>query len=97
MSNAPAASINGIVRALANPNTSDRFLTELFINQCNSYPCDFTTTLPGMSSPQARLQALAQAKKAGVNLVEEITEAEYQTWGITKQQFEVIFPPTAKH
>jgi hypothetical protein len=97
MSNAPAASINGIVKALANPNTSDRFLTELFINQCNFYPYNFTTTLPGMSSPQARLKAFAQVKKAGNNLAEKITVTQYQSWGITKQQFDEIFPPTAKH
>ncbi len=97
MSNASAASINGIVKAQANSNSSDRFLTELFVNQCQYYPHDFTTTLSGMSSTQARLEAFAQVKKAGADLTEEITETQYQAWGVTKQQFEAIFPPTAEH
>ena len=94
MFNAPAATIDGVVKALPDSSSSDRFLTELFAEQTHHYPHNYATTLTRMSSPQLRLEAFAQAKKNGVNLAKEISETEYQTWGITKQQFEVIFPPT---
>jgi hypothetical protein len=89
-----AADIAGIVKALPDSNSSDRFLTDLFAVQTRHYLHDFANTLPRMSSPEVRLEAFAQAKKNGVSLAGRFPETAYQTWGITKEQFDAIFPPT---
>jgi hypothetical protein len=97
MYHAQAAAINGIVKALPNTNSSDRFLTELLIAKSKDRRVDLTPMLGGMSSPQARLEALSQVKKQGYNLSNKITQNQYQAWGVTQQQFEAIFPPTTQH
>jgi hypothetical protein len=94
---AEAAAINGIVKALPNTNSSDRFLTELLIVKPKDRRADLTPMLGGMSSPQARLEAFSQVKKQGHQLSNNITQNQYQAWGVTQQQFEAIFPPTTQH
>jgi hypothetical protein len=94
MIGASAANIDGVVKALPDQDHSDRFLTELFAEQTRETPGIYYTALQAMSSPQVRLEAFAQAKKDGVNLAKHITESEYKSWGITKPQFDAIFPPT---
>ena len=97
MVNATSANITGVINALPDSSSSDRFLTELFAVQTRHYLHDFATTLPRMSSPRVRLEAFAQAKKDGVSLAGRFPETAYQTWGITKEQFDAIFPPTEGH
>ena len=94
---AEAAAINGIVKALPNTNSSDRFLTELLIAKSKGGTVDLKPMLSGMSSPQARLEAFSQVKKQGHHLSNKITQNQYQAWGVTQQQFEAIFPPTTQH
>jgi hypothetical protein len=96
VSNPSAARLNGILKALPDSNSSDRFLTQLLVNQSQYRPIDFTTTLSGMSSLQARLDALAQVKKVGRDLGSNISETQYEAWGVTREQFETIFPPSGK-
>jgi hypothetical protein len=97
MYHAQSAAINGIVKALPNTNSSDRFLTELLIAKSKGGTVDLKPMLSGMSSPQARLEAFSQVKKQGHNLSNKITQNQYQAWGVTQQQFEAIFPPTTQH
>jgi hypothetical protein len=97
LNNASAASINSIVKALPISNNSDRFLTELFIQQCEYSQDHFETLLGGMSSPKARLEAFLKVKKGGRDISDKMTEAQCQVWGITKQQFEAIFPPRTEY
>ena len=92
-----AARLNGILKALPDSNSSDRFLTELLVNQSQYSTINFTTTLSGMSSLQARLDAFAQVRKVGRDLGSNISETQYKAWGVTRQQFETIFPPSGKH
>ena len=94
---AEAAAINGIVKALPDINSSDRFLTELLIVKSKDRRVDLMPMLSGMSSPQVRLEAFSQVKKQGHNLSNKITKNQYQAWGFTQQQFEAIFPPTTQH
>lgn len=97
MCSATPANIAGVVKALPDSKSVDRFLSELFIEQSHYYPHDFATTLDRMSSPQVRLETFEKVKKNGVGLTRKISEAEYQKWGVTKQQFETIFPPPEKN
>jgi hypothetical protein len=90
--NSSAAEIDGVVKALPDSKSRDQFLTELFVKQ----PANFAATLAKMSSPQARLEAFEQVKKGGGDFSEKISEAQYQAWGVTRQQFEAVFSPTKK-
>jgi hypothetical protein len=96
MCQAQAAAINGIVKALPDTNSSDRFLTGLFILNIERDSQGFMQILSGMSSPQARLEAFSQVKKQGRSLNNTITRDQYQALGVTQQQFESIFPPPAQ-
>jgi hypothetical protein len=97
LNNVSAASINSIVKALPISNNSDRFLTELFVQQCEHSQSHFETLLGGMSSPKARLEAFLQVKKNGRDISDIITEDQCQVWGITKQQFEAIYPSRTEY
>jgi hypothetical protein len=101
MAHAPVASLNGVVKAWANSNSSDRFLTELLLARYEDAGSHFfSTALTGMSSPQVRLEAIAQMKKAGLDFTsqaEQATDIQYQAWGLTKQQLQATVIPTVKH
>ena len=87
------ASFEGILKALPVSNRSDYFFTELLVEECQSGDVDFVPILNRMSSPEVRLRALSQIKKNSLNHNGEISETQYQAWGVTRQQIEAILSP----
>jgi hypothetical protein len=87
------ASFEGILKALPVSDSSDYFFTELMVKECQSSEVDFVPLLNRMSSPEVRLRALSQIKKNSRNYNGEISETQYQAWGVTRQQFEAILSP----
>jgi hypothetical protein len=93
MTNASSAMIHDIQKALPSSESSDRFMTELFLQQCKVYPSNFTASLAAMSSPQVRINAFSRAKEEHNDLNQQANELRYEDFGVTRQQFEKIFPP----
>lgn len=93
LTNASTALIQEIQKALPSSESSDRFMTELFLEQCNVRPNNFSASLAAMSSPQVRVNAFLRAKKEDHDLSQETNKLRYENYGITRIQFEGIFPP----
>lgn len=93
MTNASSTMIRDIQKALPSSESSDRFMTELFLQQCNVSPSNFSASLAAMSSPQVRITAFLRAKEQHHDLKQEANELKFEDLGVTRQQFEKIFPP----
>lgn len=93
MTNASTGMIHDIQKALPSSESSDRFMTELFLKQCSVRPSNFSASLAAMSSPQVRINVLLRAKEENHDLNQEANELRYEDLGVTRQQFEKIFPP----
>ena len=93
LTNASSAMIQDIQKALPSSESSDRFMTELFLEQCKVGPSNYSASLAAMSSPQVRINAFLRAKKEDHDLNREANELRYEDFGVTRQQFEEIFPP----
>jgi hypothetical protein len=103
----PSESFNGIIQALPDAVTRDRFLLRVVLEggvtgRANDIP---SIAISAMSSPQARLEAFSQMQqvreKNGWDQFDSasITDADFQAWGITRQQISALFdkaPPTGQ-
>jgi hypothetical protein len=93
LTQASTAMITDIQKALPSSESSDRFMTELFLQQCKFSPSNFSASLAAMSSAQVRINAFLRAKQEHHDLNQEANELKYEDFGVTRQQFEEIFPP----
>jgi hypothetical protein len=87
-----ASKINGIARAMPDIAAQDRFLSEVVQVNWNGLDRNYGFALTGLSSPQARLETLRKlsADNHQPN-IGGISDAQFQTWGITRTEVEQIF------
>ena len=80
--------INSIAQALPDEAASDTFLTEILVtNRFGDSAHNYEYVLGGLSSPEARLKAFQQmAEKHNTPRIEGISDAQLQTWGVTREQ-----------
>jgi hypothetical protein len=83
-----------IAKATPDVTAQDRFLTEVVRENANPFSEPFRGAISGLSSPQARLAAFQESsKKISVTMLKYIDDSEFQAWGITRQQVELIVEP----
>ncbi len=89
-----AGKINTIARAMPDIATQDRFLTDVILTNQNPLSSRNRFAISGLSTPQARLAAFQKiGARNRVTDLEEIDDAQFQGWGITRQQVEQIVKP----
>ena len=89
-----AGKINTIARAMPDIATQDRFLTDVILTNWDPLSSRFQFAISGLSSPQTRLDAFQKvAARHQGPLLEKIDDAQFQAWGLTRQQVELICKP----
>lgn len=89
-----AGRINTIARAMPDIAAQDRFLTDVILENWHSLSSRYRFAISGLSTPQARLTAFQKiGAQNRVTDLKEIDDAQFQAWGLTRQQVEQIFKP----
>ncbi len=89
-----AGKINTIARAMPDIATQDRFLTDVILTNWDPLSSRFRFAISGLSSPQTRLAAFQKIATTNQGIfLGEIDEAQFQAWGLTRQQVELICKP----
>ncbi len=94
-----AVSFNGIVQALPDLASRDRFLIQVVQEHGTANEQDETPSIAisAMSSPEVRLEAFSQMRKHEDQPdIANVTEADLQAWGVTRQQITAIFSATVE-
>jgi hypothetical protein len=87
-------SFNGIVQALPDAASRDRFLIQVvqehgIANEKGEMP---SIAISAMSSPEVRLEAFSQMRKHEDQPdITKVTDLDLQNWGVTRQQIAAIF------
>jgi hypothetical protein len=88
-----AGRINTIARSMPDVAAQDRFLTDVIVENWHSLSNRYRFAISGLSSPQARLTVFQKiGSEHDVIGLQEINDAQFQAWGLTRQQVESIFP-----
>ena len=104
LENLQPVSFNGIVQALPDTASRDRFLIQVAVDGGVAYGRNKVPSIviSAMSSPQVRLEAFSQmhqdrmANEQGPLNIAKVTDADLQAWGITHQQLVTIFSAPMK-
>lgn len=88
-----ANQIHMIARAMRDDATADTFLMEALAKNTTRRPLEqYANAINALSSPGARLQAFQTMKTTHRQLdFTEISDAQFEAWGITRQQAEQAF------
>ena len=103
--NLQSVSFNGIIQALPDAASRDRFLTQVALEggvtfRTNEVP---SIAISAMSSPQVRLETFSKMHQERLEKgwepleIATITDADLQAWGITHQQITAIFSTSEKN
>ena len=89
-----AGKINTIARAMPNIAAQDYFLTDVILTTMEPLSSRNRFAISGLSTPQARLTAFQKiGAQNRVTDLKEIDDAQFQAWGLTRQQVEQICKP----
>ncbi len=88
-----ASQIHTIAGAMRDDATADAFLTEALVMNSTRRPMEqYANAITALSSPAARLHAFQTMNASHRRLeVAEISDAQFEAWGITRQQAEQAF------
>ena len=86
--------ISRIAQAIPEVAAKDHFFNEIIFANKSILSGGYRSAMSGLSSTAARLAAFQKigAKKLWIDL-EEINDAQFQAWGLTRQQVELIVKP----
>lgn len=86
--------ISRIAHAMPDIAAKDHFFNEIIFANRSDLAGGYRSAMSGLSSTAARLAAFQKigTKKWWIDL-EEINEAQFQAWGLTRQQVELIVKP----
>ena len=89
-----AGKINMIARAMPDVGAQDRFLTDVILENSASLTRHYRFAISGLSSPQTRLTVFQKIGSENCVIdLQAVDDAQFQAWGLTRQQVELIFKP----
>lgn len=84
--------IQTIAESMSDRSVRDQFLTDILVKSHSSDPAStYQFAVPGISTPQARLETFRKMKAAGKSIDGESLTENHQAWGLTREQIDLIF------